>query len=91
MRGNQPPMNTLALLNLAEELRVIADELEVSADESTYPKGTIVKAKSDQARFKTTSMWVALGNGKFKHLNGKKGLITTQSRLDGFVDVIYSA
>lgn len=91
MRGNQPPMSTQTLLNLAEELRIIADELEVTADESTYPQGTIVKAKSDQARFKPTSLWVSLGNGKFKHLNGKKGLVTTQSRLDGFVDVVYSA
>ena len=85
-------MSNATLLNLAEELRVIADELEVSADSTdTHTKGTIVKAKSDQARFKTSSLWVSLGNGKYKHLTGKKGLITNASRLDGFVDVVYSA
>ena len=43
-------MSNATLLNLAEELRVIADELEVSVGEDTHPKGTIVKAKSDQTR-----------------------------------------
>lgn len=84
-------MSNATLLNLAEELRVIADELEVAVDNDTHAKGTIVKAKSDQTRFKSTSIWVSLGNGKYKHLTGKKGLITSSSRLDGFVDVVYSA
>lgn len=84
-------MSNATALNLVEELRIIADELEANLDNSTYPAGTIVKAKSDQARFKTSSLWVSLGNGKFKHLTGKKGLITTHERLDGFVDVVYSA
>ena len=84
-------MSNATLLNLAEELRVIADELEVSVGEDIHPKGTIVKAKSDQSRFKTSSLWVSLGNNKYQHLTGKKGLITSHSRLDGFVDVVYSA
>ena len=81
------------LLNVADELRIIADELEETAETSTgsLPKGTIVKAKSEQARFKTSSLWVSLGNGMYKHLNGKKGLIAKHDRLDGFVDVVYSA
>lgn len=86
-------MTNATILNLAEELRIIADELEVTADttDGAYPQGTIVKAKPDQARFKTSSLWVSIGNGKYKHLNGKKGLITNHSRLDGFVDVVYTA
>lgn len=84
-------MSNATLINLADELRVIADELDDVAEGSTYAKGTIVKAKSDQSRFKTSSLWVSLGNDKFKHLTGKKGLITTKERLDGFVDVVYSA
>lgn len=84
-------MSNATLLNLVEEIRIIADELEANLDSDVNPKGTIVKAKSDQSRFKTSSLWVSLGNGKYKHLTGKKGLITTHERLDGFVDVIYSA
>jgi hypothetical protein len=84
-------MNTATALNLVEELRTIADELELELDNSENPAGTIVKAKPEQSRFKTSSLWVSLGNGKYKHLTGKKGLITTHARLDGFVDVVYSA
>lgn len=86
-------MTQQTLLNLAEELRIIADELEVSADTTNgaYPQGTIVKAKADQTRFKPSSLWVSLGNGAYKHLNGKKGLVAKHSRLDGFVDVVYTA
>ena len=84
-------MSNATLTNLADELRVIADELDEAAESGTHSKGTIVKAKPEQSRFKTSSIWVSLGNGKFKHLNGKKGLITTAERLDGFVDVVYSA
>lgn len=86
-------MTNATALNLVEELRIIADELEATIDtaDSALPYGTIVKAKSDQARFKPTSLWVSLGNGKFKHLTGKKGLTTSHARLDGFVDVVFSA
>lgn len=85
-------MSNATALNLVEELRTIADELEDNlTTTSGSAKGTIVKAKSDQARFKTSSLWVSLGNGKYKHLTGKKGLITTHARLEGFVDVVYSA
>lgn len=84
-------MSNATTLNLVEELRIIADELEASLDDSTNPAGTIVKAKPEQSRFKTSSLWVSLGNGKYKHLTGKKGLITTHERLNGYVDVVYSA
>jgi hypothetical protein len=85
-------MSTTAILNLAEELRVIADEISYNAiDTSTnYPKrGTIVKALASQTRFKPKSMWVSLGNGTYKHLTGSKGLVTTHDRLDGYTEVVF--
>jgi hypothetical protein len=77
-----------AINNAIDALEELAEELTTPA---TNAKGTIVKAKSDQARFKPSSLWVSLGNGKYKHLTGKKGLITKHDRLDGFVDVVYQA
>jgi hypothetical protein len=86
--------STETILGLAEELRVIADEIAYNAyeDSSEFLKrGTIVKAKEVQNRFKPKSMWVSLGDGTYKHITGKKGLVTKQSRLDGFVDVVFTA
>ena len=84
---------TTNLFNLVEEIRIIADELEAnieSASSSDFvPKGTIVKAKEVQNRFKPKSMWVSLGDGTYKHLTGSKGLVTTHSRLDGYVDTVF--
>jgi hypothetical protein len=84
-------MSTSTLLNLVEEIRVIADELEsnLSASSDFVPKGTIVKAKEVQNRFKPKSLWVSLGDGTYKHLTGKKGLIATDLRLNGYVDVVF--
>ena len=84
-------MSTSTLLNLVEEIRVIADELEsnIAAPSDHLPKGTIVKAKEVQNRFKPKSLWVSLGDGTYKHLTGKKGLIATDYRLNGYVDVIF--
>ena len=84
-------MSQSTLLNLVEEIRIIADELEsnLSASSDFVPKGTIVKAKEVQNRFKPKSMWVSLGDGTYKHLTGKKGLIATDYRLSGYVDVIF--
>jgi hypothetical protein len=84
-------MSQSTLLNLVEEIRIIADELEsnLSASSDFVPKGTIVKAKEVQNRFKPKSLWVSLGDGTYKHLNGKKGLIATDYRLSGYVDVIF--
>ena len=87
-------MSTTAILNLAEELRILADEISYNAiDTSTnYPKrGTIVKALASQTRFKPKSMWVSLGNGTYKHLTGSKGLVTTHDRLDGYTEVVFEA
>lgn len=86
-------MSSTTILNLAEELRVIADEIELQAstNEASHGRGTIVKAKPDQNRFKFKSMWVSLGDGTYKHLTGTKGLIATHDRLDGYVDVVFQA
>jgi hypothetical protein len=83
---------TQTILNLADELRVIADEIAYNvADESSSgkPRGTIVKALPTQARFKPKSMWVSLGNGNYKHITGSKGLTTTQDRLEGYTEVVF--
>ena len=81
------------LISYADELRDIAYLLEARADEQDnyYPRGTILKALPEQDRFKPKSMWVSLGDGNYRHLNGKKGLVTKHDRLDGFTSVIFSA
>ena len=84
------------LWDIADSLRSLASELDIvtttdNLDNDYYPRGTIVKAKPSQTRFKTKSMWVSLGCGNYRHLNGKKGLITTHDRLDGYTSVIFSA
>jgi hypothetical protein len=84
--------NETLIVGLADELRDIASLLEnaVEVDDS-FPRGTIVKALPNQTRFKPKSMWVSLGDGTYKHLTGKKGLITTHERLEGFVDVVFDS
>lgn len=83
------------ILHLAEELRIIADEISYNAvtdTSSDYPKrGTIVKALPSQTRFKPKSVWVSLGNGTYKHITGSKGLITTHERLSGYTEVVFEA
>jgi len=74
---------------LADELRSLAVDVEQA--DNYYPRGTILKALPTQTRFKPKSMWVSLGDGTYRHLNGKKGLVTTHDRLDGYTDVIFSA
>jgi hypothetical protein len=80
-----------SMSSLADELRALAVEVEESSVQDYHPRGTILKAQADQFRFKPKSMWVSLGDGKYLHLNGKKGLVTTHDRLDGYTDVIFSA
>lgn len=82
--------------SVAENLRALALVLDLatatgySDDEPEYlPYGTILKAIPDQTRFKPKSMWVSLGDGTYKHLNGKKGLVTTHDRLDGYTYVLF--
>ena len=85
-------VTTETILNLAEELRVIADEISYTAMDTSseyLKRGTILKAMPIQNRFKPKSMWVSLGDGTYKHLNGKKGLKTNHARLDGYVEVVF--
>jgi hypothetical protein len=75
------------LANISLALADLSDDLE---DANGYePRGTILKALPDQTRFKTKSMWVSLGNGKYQHLTGEKGLIAKHSRLDGYTSVVF--
>ena len=86
--------NTDTILGLAEELRVIADEIAYNTyvESTDFPKrGTIVKALPTQNRFKAKSVWVSLGDGTYKHLTGSKGLVTNHTRLDGYTEVIFEA
>lgn len=85
-----------ALWDIADSLRTLALELDLVStvdnfDNDYYPYGTILKAKPNQARFKPKSIWVSLGDGKYKHLTGKKGLIATHERLKDYVDVVFQA
>jgi hypothetical protein len=79
------------LVSLADELRDIANLIETNAVEpsTSHPRGTILKALPEQSRFKPKSLWVSLGDGTYRHLNGKKGLVTTHDRLDGYTEVIF--
>lgn len=87
---------TKSLWDIADSLRELALEIELATtfdniDNSYHPYGTIVKAKPTQSRFKPKSVWVSLGDGTYKHLTGKKGLITTHDRLADYTDVVFKA
>lgn len=78
---------SLTLADLSDELATIQFDLE---DANGYEaRGTILKALPTQSRFKPKSMWVSLGNGKYQHLTGTKGLIAKHSRLDGYTSVVF--
>jgi len=78
---------SLALADLSDELATIQFDLE---DANGYePRGTVLKALPNQTRFKPKSVWVSLGNGKYQHLTGEKGLIAKHSRLDGYTSVVF--
>lgn len=67
---------------LAAELVAIAEELSDVA--STKP--VLLKALKHQDRFKLSSVWIELENGKFQHL--QSGRVTTAKRLAGYTRVI---
>jgi hypothetical protein len=78
---------SLTLADLSDELATIQFDLE---DANGYePRGTILKALPNQTRFKPKSVWVSLGNGKYQHLTGEKGLVAKHSRLDGYTSVVF--
>lgn len=90
------PSNKSQLWDIADSLRTLALEIDLvttldNLDNGYYAYGTIVKAKPVQTRFKPKSMWVSLGDGTYKHLTGKKGLVTTHERLKDYVDVVFEA
>ena len=75
------------LADLADELSTV--QFDVDSVNGYEPKGSILKALPTQTRFKPKSIWVSLGNGKYKHLTGEKGLIAKHSRLDGYTSVVF--
>jgi hypothetical protein len=78
---------SLTLADLSDELATIQFDLE---DADGYePRGTVLKALPNQTRFKPKSVWVSLGNGKYQHLTGEKGLVAKHSRLDGYTSVVF--
>lgn len=81
----------LVLIAMLEKGSSFEVEVDDDTDNDYYVRGTIVKAKPDQTRFKLKSMWVSLGDGTYKHLTGKKGLITTHERLADYTDVVFQA
>jgi hypothetical protein len=78
---------SLTLADLSDELATVRFDEDTVVDYE--PKGTILKALPTQSRFKTKSMWVSLGNGKYQHLTGEKGLIAKHSRLNGYTTVLF--
>jgi hypothetical protein len=78
---------SLTLIELADELATV--QFDVDNVYAYEPKGTILKALPTQTRFKPKSTWVSLGNGKYKHLTGEKGLIAKHSRLEGYTSVVF--
>jgi len=78
---------SLTLADLANELSTV--QFDVDSVNGYEPKGSILKALPTQTRFKPKSIWVSLGNGKYKHLTGEKGLIAKHSRLDGYTSVVF--
>lgn len=78
---------SVTLADLADELSTV--QFDVDSVNGYEPKGSILKALPTQTRFKPKSIWVSLGNGKYKHLTGEKGLIAKHSRLDGYTSVVF--
>ena len=78
---------SLTLADLSDELATVRFDEDTVTDYE--PRGTILKALPTQSRFKTKSVWVSLGNGKYQHLTGEKGLIAKHSRLSGYTTVVF--
>ena len=78
---------SLTLADLSDELATVRFDEDTVTDYE--PIGTILKALPTQSRFKPKSMWVSLGNGKYQHLTGEKGLIAKHSRLNGYTTVLF--
>lgn len=68
--------------SIAADLVAIAEELSDVAS----AKPVLLKALKNQDRFKLSSVWIELADGKYQHL--QSGRVTTASRLAGFTRVI---
>lgn len=86
------------ILSTAEEIQNLVDDLmssvitavsESNGANGYWSRGTILKASEFNGRFKDKSAWVSLGDGKYQHITGKKGLVAKHSRLNGYVKVIF--
>ena len=86
------------ILSTAEEIQNLVDDLmssvitavsESNGSNGYWSRGTILKASEFNGRFKDKSAWVSLGDGKYQHITGKKGLVAKHSRLNGYVKVIF--
>jgi hypothetical protein len=73
---------------ITSAIQILNDELVANTGFAT--KGTVVKAFKGNGRFDKKSVWVSMGNGKYLHLTGKKGLIAKADRLAGYVNVIFA-
>jgi len=71
-----------ALVEAYEGLDALA--VALSEGESVH----ILKAIKGNERFKNSSTWVSLPNGKYKHL--QSGKIAKAERLVGFTEVVHS-
>lgn len=69
--------------SLVADLVAIAEEI---SDVASNTKPVLLKALKHQDRFKLSSVWIQLANGKFQHL--QSGRVTTADRLAGFTRVI---
>ena len=78
---------SLTLADLSDELATL--QFDMDTVNGYEPRGTILKALPTQTRFKPKSAWVSLGDGKYQHLTGEKGLIAKHSRLDGYTSVVF--
>lgn len=69
--------------SLVADLVAIAEEI---SDVASNTKPVLLKALKHQDRFKLSSVWIQLANGKYQHL--QSGRVTTADRLAGFTRVI---
>ena len=75
--------NTSALV---DAVHASVHELSDHLDGLVEKKPVLLKALKNQDRFKLSSIWILLDNGKYQHL--QSGRITTAERLAGFTRVI---
>lgn len=73
------------LLAILADIHASVDEAFEAVDTAST-KPVLLKALKHQDRFKLSSVWIELENGKYQHL--QSGRTTTAARLAGFTRVI---